>query len=281
MKLTTLGHRGYKQHVSNEWIRLLQFPESRPARWPTRWVPLLELIVRRRRRPSRKRGEWRDDHGRAGRQAVDHVAQIMVAAWMGFFSWRRLWSNENCILREALKGTGEAGSVGTSDLTGRRESFRVAYVGPTPRKGTGGPPGCAWLVLEELARSGTELDLYLTITEDRKEFTALGLLPGAKVIAVGSVWRWNRWYSKNRLMAVVTGLGSIALARRRLVNLLVEQHKLAPYDAMYQFSTIEVFGRPWDSTSFPRWFYIRVSMRRESCTGCGESGNCRGVVKAG
>ena len=61
------------------------------------------------------------------------------------------------------------------------------------------------------------------------------------MILVGSVWRWNRWYSRNHLMAMVTGLGTTALGRRRLVNLLVEQHKLAPYDAMYQFSTIEVF----------------------------------------
>ena len=52
-------------------------------------------------------------------------------------------------------------------------------------------------------------------------------------------------------MAMVTGLGTIALGRRRLVNLLVEQHKLAPYDAMYQFSTIEVFGRRRDRQKLP------------------------------
>ena len=109
---------------------------------------------------------------------------------------------------DALKGTGEEGSVGTGSRVGRRPSIRVAYVGPTPLKGAGGPQGCAWLVLEELARSGARLDLYLTITEDRKEIAALGMLPGAKVIPVGSVWRWNRWYSRNHLMAMVTGLGT-------------------------------------------------------------------------
>jgi glycosyltransferase involved in cell wall biosynthesis len=166
-------------------------------------------------------------------------------------SWRRLWSDEKLILRDTLKGTGEQGSVGTDNRVGKRQSIRVAYLGPTPLKGAGGPVGCAWLVLEELARSGVRLDLYLTFTEDQKEIAALGLLPGAKVIPVGSMWRWNRWYSKNRLMAVVTGLGTIALGRRRLVKLLVEQHKLAPYDAMYQFSTIEVFGRRRDRQKLP------------------------------
>ena len=135
MELTTLGRGCYAQRVRDEWIRHLRFPESRPARWPTRWVPLLEVIVLRRRRPSGNEAEWQDDRGRARRQAADHVAQIMVAAWMGLFSWRRLWSDEQLILRDALKGTGEEGSVGTGSRVGRRQSIRVAYVGPTPRKG--------------------------------------------------------------------------------------------------------------------------------------------------
>ena len=250
MELTTLGRGCYAQRVRDEWIRLLRFPGSRPPRWPTRWVPLLELIVLRRQRPSGNEAEWQDDRGRARPHALDHVVQIIVAAWMGLFSWRRLWSDEKCILRDALEGTGEEGSVGTASRVGTGQSIRVAYVGPTPQKGAGGPGGCAWLVLEELARFGARLDLYLTIT-DRKEIAALGLLPGAKVILVGSVWRWNRWYSRNRLMAIVTGLGSTALGRRRLVNLLVEQHTLVPYDAMYQFSTIEVFGRRRDRQKLP------------------------------
>ncbi len=175
----------------------------------------------------------------------------MVAAWMGLFSWRRLWSDERLILRDPSEGTGEQGSVGTGSRVGERQSIRVAYVGPTPRKGAGGPEGAAWLVLEELARSGVRLDLYLTVTEDRTEIAALGSLPGVKVIRVSSVWRWNRWYSRNDIVAMVTGMGSTSLGRRRLVNLLVEQHKLVPYDVMYQFSTIEVFGRRRDRQKLP------------------------------
>jgi glycosyltransferase involved in cell wall biosynthesis len=46
-------------------------------------------------------------------------------------------------------------------------------------------------------------------------------------------------------------MGATSLGRRRLVNLLVEQHKLVPYDVMYQFSTIEVFGRRRDRQKLP------------------------------
>ena len=256
MELTAPSRVSYAQRVRDEWLGLLRSPGSRPPRWPTRWVPLLELVARRPRRPSGNEAPsgnetgWQDQRGRTRRRA-DHVAQIMVAAWMGLFSWRRLWSDERSILRYPSEGAEEQGSAGTGSRVGTGQSIRVAYVGPTPRKGAGGPEGAAWLVLEELRRSGVRLDLYLTLTEDRTEVAALESFLGVKVIRVSSVWRWNRWYSRNDFVAMVTGMGSTSLGRRRLVNLLVEQHELAPYDVMYQFSTIEVFGRRRDRKKLP------------------------------
>jgi glycosyltransferase involved in cell wall biosynthesis len=246
MELTSLGRASSAQHVRDEWIRLLRFPGSRPPRWPTRWVPLFELIVILRRRSSGNEAESQDERGRDRRRA-DLVAHIMVAAWMGLFSWQRFWTGEKLMHRHPSEETGEEGPAGT----GSRQTIRVAYVGPSPRKGAGGPEGASWLVLEELCRSGALLDLYLTVTEDQTEIAALQSLPGVKVIQVSSVWRWNRWYSRNNMVAMVTGMGSTSLGRRRLVNLLVEQHRLVPYDVMYQFSTIEVFGRRRDRQKLP------------------------------
>ena len=141
--------------------------------------------------------------------------------------------------------------MGTGSRVGGRQSIRVAYVGPTPRKGAGGPRGCAWLVLEELARSGVRLDLYLTVTEDRKEIAALGVVarsegdPGLQRVAMEPLVQQEPPDGHG------DGNGSTSLGRRRLVNLLVEQHKLVPYDVMYQFSTIEVFGRRRDRQKLP------------------------------
>ena len=107
------------------------------------------------------------------------------------------------------------------------------------------------MILDQLARSGVQLDCYLTVTDNREPLDAVARLPGATVIPVESVWRWNRWYSKGALAAMVTGLGTQALGRRRLVRLLVERHELDPYDVVYQFSTIEVFGRRRDRMRLP------------------------------
>ena len=82
-------------------------------------------------------------------------------------------------------------------------------------------------------------------------------------------------------MAMVTGLGTTALGRRRLVNLLAEQHKLAPYDAMYNSPRSKFSVDGGTGRSFPQWCSIRASMRRGSCTGCGTSANCHGVVRGG
>jgi glycosyltransferase involved in cell wall biosynthesis len=107
------------------------------------------------------------------------------------------------------------------------------------------------LILEQLARCGVQVDCYLTATDNRQQVEAVTQLPGAEVILVESVWRWKRWYSQHPLTAMVTGLGTQALGRRKLTSLLVERHALDSYDAVYQFSTIEVFGRRKDRTKLP------------------------------
>ena len=130
MELTAPGRGSYAQRVRDEWLRLLRSPGSRPPRWPTRWVPLLELIALRRRRPrdneaaSGNEAEWQDERGRTRRRA-DHVAQIMVAAWMGLFSWRRLWSDESrffAIHRRAPESRDRRGPVAGSERASRSES---------------------------------------------------------------------------------------------------------------------------------------------------------------
>ncbi len=116
-------------------------------RWPTRWVPRLELIALLRRRPSGNEVDWQDERRRT-RCGADNVAQILVAAWMGLFSWRGLWSDERLIPRDPLEGTEDQGSVGADGRVERRRSIRVAYVGPTPQRAAEARRAAAWLDLK-------------------------------------------------------------------------------------------------------------------------------------
>jgi glycosyltransferase involved in cell wall biosynthesis len=135
-------------------------------------------------------------------------------------------------------------------LPQRQRPLRVAYVGPTPQPGGRGPEGCAWLILGELARSGVQLDCYLA-SSAAEHVKVIDGLPSVRIISAVSAWQWDRWYSRSHLMAMVTGLGTRAFGRRRLANLLVKRHELVRYDAVYQFSTIEIFGRLRDRRRLP------------------------------
>jgi glycosyltransferase involved in cell wall biosynthesis len=88
---------------------------------------------------------------------------------------------------------------------------------------------------------GCDIDCYEIGPRDElsQRFT---LLDGVRLINFDTGWRWNRWYSNHHLSALLTGMASRAWGRRRLSSTLLEEHRHQPYDAIYQFSTIEVFG---------------------------------------
>lgn len=101
--------------------------------------------------------------------------------------------------------------------------------------------GCAWLIVNELASLGCAIDLYLS-DSPKQGSSELHSLPQVRHIEVDSGWRYDRWYSSHRFTKTLTGLASRAWGRFRVAQLLLRQHKKDPYDVIYQFSTIEVFG---------------------------------------
>jgi glycosyltransferase involved in cell wall biosynthesis len=125
------------------------------------------------------------------------------------------------------------------------ESLRIAWVGGGPgRPQSGGVPGVATELLLGLARRGHRIDCFGA--------GAPGELPAQlaeheRIVFVwggSSAWRWNRWYSRTRIAAAVSGLLARALASVRLRRQIVRRHAADPYDLIYQFSSIEGLGVP-------------------------------------
>jgi glycosyltransferase involved in cell wall biosynthesis len=85
------------------------------------------------------------------------------------------------------------------------------------------------------------VDCYLGGDHDQLP-AELRSLPHVRVVNFDTGWRYDRWYSNRNVTKVLTGLGASAWGRRRLASLLAEQHRASPYDVVYQFSTIELFG---------------------------------------
>lgn len=117
------------------------------------------------------------------------------------------------------------------------KTLHIAWLGPVPGDG-GGVAGVAGELLHGLARRGHRIDCF---------FPAAGhalpeRLAGEENLTFvwgTSVWRWDRWYSRGRLAAFVSGLlargGASLLLRREIAR----RHARDPYDVIYQFSNIE------------------------------------------
>jgi glycosyltransferase involved in cell wall biosynthesis len=118
--------------------------------------------------------------------------------------------------------------------------LRIAWFGPVPTD-EGGVAGVARGILSGLTRLGHQVDCYLT-GEPHPLPEELAGLPSLTAHWSGSGWQWQRWYSRDPLSAFITGTSSRALGMRRLGRMLVRHHRDHPYDVVYQFSNIEIFG---------------------------------------
>lgn len=122
------------------------------------------------------------------------------------------------------------------------QPLRIAWLGSSPLN-TGGAPGVVMELLEGLTALGHEIDCFFP-GSDRwlpKRFQAadnLTLVWGA------SGWRWDRWYSRTKITAFASGLLARASGSLRLRREIVRRHRRAPYDLIFQNSTIESPAAP-------------------------------------
>jgi glycosyltransferase involved in cell wall biosynthesis len=57
-------------------------------------------------------------------------------------------------------------------------------------------------------------------------------------------WKWDRWYSRSRIGAFLSGTLARGLASVRLRREISSRHAEDPFDVVYQFSSIESFALP-------------------------------------
>ncbi len=123
-------------------------------------------------------------------------------------------------------------------------SLRVAFVGPVPNAFSGGAPGVAGLLFRELVRRGATIDCYLPISSESDGVTAVEREPGVTVHKIQSSFQFGRWYSSQPLTKMMSAQVATARGRVRAGRLLRSDHAKRPFDVLYQFSTVELFGLP-------------------------------------
>lgn len=127
-----------------------------------------------------------------------------------------------------------------SSMSGK--PLRIAWFGLNPLD-TGGAPGVATELLYGLAQLGHRIDCFLPGTGARLP-AKLAADERLTFVWVDGGWRWNRWYSKNRITAFTSGLLARSLTSLRLRREVMRRHRREPYDVLFQASSIESLAVP-------------------------------------
>lgn len=120
--------------------------------------------------------------------------------------------------------------------------LRIAWLGPGPAD-EGGVSGVVTELLAGLVRMGHEIDCFLP-GQKRELSPRLTDEPNLTFVWGTNAWKWDRWYSRTKVAAFVSGLVARALALLRLRREIARRHQRRPYDLVYQFSTIENLAVP-------------------------------------
>ena len=116
---------------------------------------------------------------------------------------------------------------------------RLAWIGSPSMGGVG---GLTRLFVRELARAGVALDVYSQNETSELEEFAGGRSSSRRFFAYPHSWNWNSWYGRNPKAAFAVSFAKRLRSYRRLVDQLVREHRVRPYDAVVQFSQGELFA---------------------------------------
>jgi glycosyltransferase involved in cell wall biosynthesis len=123
--------------------------------------------------------------------------------------------------------------------TAPERPLRVAWQGPFAEGG--GVSYAGLQLIRGLRDLGVEVDCYMTeppatAPAEVREDGRIGLYSRPRR------WEWNRWYSRDPLSAFITGQAASGAAQLGLARLIAREHAKRPYDVLYRYSQIELFG---------------------------------------
>ena len=218
--------------VADDWLFFRRHPAYNKMRGPVALAPLRSMA---------RRWVW------IGRTSHAFTSRARFARWSRLASGQ-LWRAGATTLQRSRAHLERP--VAPRDGL-RLEGLRIAYVGPVPSRLVGGAPGVEGLILEQLAMRGCSIDCYVPTSAHFEATDDIASIEGIRVIEGRSSFRFGRWYSRTPLTKMASFQTFQALSRRRLAAVLAIENELAPYDVIYQCSSIESFGLPRDRTSLP------------------------------
>ena len=117
--------------------------------------------------------------------------------------------------------------------------LRIAWIGG-PSLG-GGVGGFCRQLINSLLEAGLDLTVFSSNTLDDFDEIMGSNGKRATLISHPPAWEWNRWYSRHPLPTFISSFWSRRRSYSHIVRAMRLAHKLKPFDAIVQFSQIELF----------------------------------------
>ena len=212
--------------VTDDWLLYARYPSQARGHLPDRWKPL-EGIVRRWVGFGRNSSVVRRSPRRLLRVLELGVAQAAVGLVVTCTTRRR----------RIISATPPP----PMDVD---RPLRIAYMGPVPNPSVGGAPGVAGLLFEDLVTRGVTIDCFVPVSVESDAPDAFAHVPGITVHTVRSGFAFGKWYSSHPITKMLSAQIATARGRSLAARTFLEHHGAQPFDVLYQFSTVEVFGLP-------------------------------------
>src|SRR3954447_6344886 len=122
--------------------------------------------------------------------------------------------------------------------------MRIAWTGPVGDAENGNAAAMGGLLLMALVDLGAEVDIYLPgspadIPAPYRQH------PRVTVLVTPEMFKWNRWYSRNRVSAFLSSTLARSLVHVRIGLSLLRRHREQPYVCIFQMAQTELFAIGW------------------------------------
>jgi glycosyltransferase involved in cell wall biosynthesis len=117
--------------------------------------------------------------------------------------------------------------------------MRIAWTGEVGVEGAEGVPGIAYQLLSTLAGRGHEIDAFFPLVDRAPSEFAGEPMPGLRICAVDTGWRWDRWYAQGPLRAFISTSAVRGLQVFATSASVMRAHRHRQYDVIFQMSQLE------------------------------------------
>ena len=144
----------------------------------------------------------------------------------------------------------------------RSKTLRVAWISDVGAGG--GVPGMAAQLVTGLSEQNCELHVFSRVPPQViDKLFSKQVLSKTRFSLSPYEWEWGRWYSRDRRIAFVASFVKRIKAGQRLIADLLAEHGKRPFDAVVQFSQIELFDLRKYAARLPLVIYPCVHAKGE------------------